>query len=170
MEFEELKQDVLGRAKKANACKDEYKRAYLAASRENLLQVIVDNIIWTYRVGMLDTSYMMEHFEDLFTSFNIYTTQAGRVDNASVVLLGTASVEAYGSSTVEACDSSTVRAYGSSTVRAYDSSTVEAYDESYIENRTNRKILPSSDYAIVKAYYEHRLYVKRGKFEIIEVE
>ena len=97
-------------------------------------------------------------------------------DSATVEACGSATVEAYDSATVKACDSATVKAYDSATVKAYDSATVEAcdsatvkaYDNSYVEDFTGN-IRPESDYAIVKDYYSHKIYIKKGKFEIIEV-
>ena len=69
---------------------------------------------------------------------------------------------------MDACGSSSVEACGSATVKAYDSATVKAYDDSYVEDRTDN-IRPESDYAIVKDYYNHKIYIRKGKFEIIEV-
>ena len=73
----------------------------------------------------------------------------------------TESIEAYGSATVEA--------YGSATVEAYGSATVEACDNSYVEDCTGN-INTVSDHGIVKDYYNHKIYIKKGKFEIIEIE
>ena len=88
--------------------------------------------------------------------------------SATVEAYDGATVEASGSATVEAYDSATVKAYGSATVEAYDSATVEAYENSYVEDCTGN-IRPESDYAIVKDYYSHKIYIKKGKFKIIEV-
>ena len=88
--------------------------------------------------------------------------------SATVEAYDSATVEAYDSATVEAYDSATVEAYGSATVKAYDSATVEAYGNSYVEDSTGN-IRPESDYAIVKDYYSHKIYIKKRKFEIIEV-
>ena len=88
--------------------------------------------------------------------------------SATVEAYDSATVEAYDSATVEAYDSATVKAYDSATVEAYDSATVKAYDNSYVEDCTGN-IRPESDYAIVKDYYSHKIYIKKGKFEIIEV-
>ena len=89
-------------------------------------------------------------------------------DSATVEAYDSATVKAYDSATVEAYDSATVKAYDSATVKAYDSATVKAYDDSYIEDCTGN-IRPESDYAIVKDYYNHKIYIKKGRFEIIEV-
>ena len=88
--------------------------------------------------------------------------------SATVKAYGSATVKAYGSATVEAYGSATVEAYDSATVKAYDSATVKAYDNSYVEDCTGN-IRPESDYAIVKDYHSHKIYIKKGKFEIIEV-
>ena len=90
-------------------------------------------------------------------------------DSATVKAYGSATVEACDSATVEACDSATVKAYGSATVEAYGSATVEAYDNSYVEDCTGN-INTVSDHGIVKDYYNHKIYIKKGKFEIIEIE
>ena len=97
--------------------------------------------------------------------------------SATVKAYGSATVEAYGSATVEACGSATVEACGSATVKAYDSAKVEAYgsakveayDNSYVEDCTGN-INTVSDHGIVKDYYNHKIYIKKGKFEIIEIE
>ena len=89
-------------------------------------------------------------------------------DSATVEACGSATVKAYDSATVKAYYSATVKAYDSATVKAYDSATVKAYDNSYVEDFTGN-IRPESDYAIVKDYYSHKIYIKKGKFEIIEV-
>ena len=89
-------------------------------------------------------------------------------DSATVKAYDSATVKAYDSATVKAYDSATVEAYNSATVEAYDSATVKAYDDSYIEDCTGN-IRPESDYAIVKDYYNHKIYIKKGRFEIIEV-
>ena len=98
-------------------------------------------------------------------------------DSATVNACGSATVEACGSATVEACGSATVNAYdsatvnacGSATVEAYDSATVKAYENSYVEDCTDN-IRPESGYAIVKDYHNHKIYIKKGKFEIIEID
>lgn len=52
---------------------------------------------------------------------------------------------------------------------ACGSATVKAYDNSYVEDCIGN-IRPQSDYAIVKDYYNHKIYIKKGKFEIIEID
>ena len=90
-------------------------------------------------------------------------------DSATVKAYGSATVEACDSATVEACDSATVKAYDSATVKAYDSATVEAYENSYVEDLTGN-IRPQSGYAVIKDYYNHKIYIKKGRYQIVEVD
>ena len=232
--FEELKKDLLERAKKHNACQDGYRMGLNAKSKQDLLKAITDNWYWVLSVSkMIDANYLENNFsEEELAEAGIYTRKehlsnaksfacgsatvkacgsatveacdsatvkaydsatVKAYDSATVKACGSATVEAYdsatveaydsatveacvsatvkayGSATVEAYDSATVKAYGSATVEAYDSATVEAYDNSYVEDCTGN-INTVSDHGIVKDYYNHKIYIKKGKFEIIEIE
>ena len=216
--FEELKEDLLERAKKHNACQDGYRMWLNAKSKQDLLKAITDNWDWVLNASkMIDANYLENNFsEEELAEAGIYTRKehisnaksfacgsatvkacgsatvkacgsatveaydsatVEAYDSATVEAYGSATVEAYGSATVkacgsatvEACGSATVEAYGSATVKAYDSATVEAYDNSYVEDCTGN-INTVSDHGIVKDYYNHKIYIKKGKFEIIEIE
>ena len=208
--FEELKEDLLERAKKHNACQDGYRMGLNAKSKQDLLKAITDNWYWVLSASkMIDANYLENNFsEEELAEAGIYTRKehtsnaksfacgsatvkacgsatVKACDSATVEACGSATVEAYGSATVKACDSATVEAYdsatveacGSATVEAYDSATVEAYgsatveacDNSYVEDCTGN-INTVSDHGIVKDYYNHKIYIKKGKFEIIEIE
>ena len=192
--FEELKEDLLERAKKHNACQDGYRMGLNAKSKKDLLEAITSNWFWVFRTSkMIDANYLEDNFsEEELSEAGIYTrkehasnTRAFACGSATVEAYGSATVEAYDSATVEAYDSATVKAYdsatveaygsatvkacGSATVEAYDSATVEAYDNSYVEDCTGN-INTVSDHGIVKDYYNHKIYIKKGKFEIIEIE
>ena len=208
--FEELKKDLLERAKKHNACQDGYRMGLNAKSKQDLLKAITDNWYWVLSTSkMIDANYLENNFsEEELAEAGIYTRKE-HISNAKSFACGSATVEAYDSATVEACDSATVKAYdsatvkaydsatvkaydsatveacdsatveaygsatveayGSATVKAYDSATVKAYDNSYVEDCTGN-INTVSDYGIVKDYYNHKIYIKKGKFEIIEIE
>ena len=149
-----------------------------AKSKQDLLKAITDNWHWVLRTSkMIDANYLEENFtEEELTEAGIYTRKE-HTSNAKSFACGSATVKAYGSATVEACGSATVEAYGSATVeaygsatvKAYDSATVKAYDNSYVEDCTGN-INTVSDHGIVKDYYNHKIYIKKGKFEIIEIE
>jgi hypothetical protein len=208
--FEELKKDLLERAKKHNACQDGYRMGLNAKSKQDLLKAITNNWYWVLSASkMIDANYLENNFsEEELAEAGIYTRKE-HTSNAKSFACGSATVEAYGSATVEAYDSATVKAYnsakveayGSATVKAYDSATVEAYDSatvkaydsatveaydsakveaygsatvkaydnSYVEDCTGN-INTVSDHGIIKDYYNHKIYIKKGKFEIIEIE
>ena len=200
--FEDVKEELLQRAREAGACQKGYKMGLEANSKQELLKAITANWWWVlYSVKIVDAKYLEENFtQDELNEAGIYTCGTHEIrtvsfacgsatvkaydsatvkacgsatvkayDSATVEAYDSATVEAYGSATVKAYDSATVKAYDSATVEAYDSATVEAYDNSYVEDITGN-IRPSGGFAIVKDYYNNKIYVKKGKFEIIEVE
>ena len=135
--FEELKEELLNRAKNANACQNGYRMGLDAQNKADLLKAITANWFWVLRdAKIVDARYLEENFtEEELSEAGIYTQKYHEVRTASF---------------------------------ACGSATVEAYDNSYIEDCTGN-IRPQSDYAIVKDYYSHKIYIKKGKFEIIEV-
>lgn len=160
--FEELKEDLLERAKKHNACQDGYRMGLNAKSKQDLLKAITNNWYWVLSASkMIDANYLENNFsEEELAEAGIYTRKE-HTSNAKSFACGSATVEAYGSATVKAYDSAKVEAYGSAKV--------EAYDNSYVEDCTGN-INTVSDHGIVKDYYNHKIYIKKGKFEIIEIE
>lgn len=152
--FEELKQELLSRAKNAGACTEGYRMGLESETKSDLLKAITANWRWVLRTAkIVDADFLEDNFtEEELTEAGIYTKGEHEVKTASF---------AFGNATV--------KAYGNATVEAFDSATVEAYGNSYIEDYTG-SIRPQSDYAIVKDYYNHKIYVKKGKFEIVEVD
>ena len=144
--FEELKEDLLERAKKHHACQDGYSMGLNAKSKQDLLKAITDNWYWVLSTSkMIDANYLEKNFtEEELTEAGIYTRKE-HTSNAKSFACGSATVEAYGSATVKACDNS------------------------YVEDCTGN-INTVSDHGIVKDYYNHKIYIKKGKFEIIEIE
>ena len=208
--FEELKEELLRRAKEAGACTAGYKMGLEANNKADLLKAITENWRWAFvSAKIINAEYLETNFtEDELNEAGIYTrgVHEARIkafacgsatvkaydsatvkaydsatveayDSATVKAYDSATVEAYDSATVEACGSATVEAYdsatveacGSATVKAYDSATVEAYDNSYVEDCTGN-IRPADGYAIVKDYFNEKIYIKKGKFEIIDHE
>jgi hypothetical protein len=172
MKFQELKDELLRRAKEINACERGYRQGLNSSNKSELLKAITDNFQWVFKNKVVDAKLLEENFTPMeLWEHGIYT--AGRAEARKAKLIfacGSATVEAFGSATVEACGSATVKAYGSATVKACGSATVKAYENSYVENCSQKEILPQSNYAIVKDHYAHKLYLKKGKFEIIEIE
>ena len=240
--FEEIKEELLLRAKKAGACQIGYAMGLRSQCKADILKAITDNWSWVLRTArIVDAEYLEDNFdEEDLAEAGIYTQKYHEVTTtsfacgsatveaydsatveacgsatveaygsatveaygsatvkayggATVKAYGSATVEAYGSATVEAYDSATVKAYGSATVKAYGSATVEAYDSatveaydsatvkaygsatvkacenSYVEDLTGN-IRPQSGYAVIKDYYNHKIYIKKGRYQIIEVD
>ncbi|UWF81800.1 MAG: hypothetical protein [Bacteriophage sp.] len=200
--FEEIKEELLLRAKKAGACQIGYAMGLRSQCKADILKAITDNWSWVLRTArIVDAEYLEDNFdeEDLAeagiytqkyhevttTSFACGSATVKAYGSATVEACGSATVEAYGSATVEAYDSATVKAYdsatvkaygsatveayGSATVEAYDSATVKAYENSYVEDLTGN-IRPQSGYAVIKDYYNHKIYIKKGRYQIIEVD
>ena len=102
---------------------------------------------------IVDAEYLEDNFdEEDLAEAGIYTQKYHEVTTTSF-----------------ACGSATVEAYDSATVEAYGSATVEAYENSYVEDLTGN-IRPQSGYAVIKDYYNHKIYIKKGRYQIIEVD
>ena len=160
--FEKIKEELLLRAKKAGACQIGYAMGLRSQSKADILKAITDNWFWVLRTArIVDAEYLEDNFtEEELTEAGIYTQKYHEVTTTSF---------ACGSATVEACGSATVEAYGSATVEAYGSATVEAYENSYVEDLTGN-IRPQSGYAVIKDYFNHKIYIKKGRYQIIEVD
>ena len=135
--FEELKEELLTRAKNAGACQSGYAMGLRSNTKADLLKAITENWFWVLRnAKIIDAEYLEDNFtEEELSQAGIYTKNTHEVRTASF-----------------ACGSATVK----------------AYENSYVEDCTGN-IRPESDYAIVKDYHNHKIYIKKGKFEIIEV-
>ena len=160
--FEEIKEELLLRAKKAGACQIGYAMGLRSQSKADILKAITDNWYWVLRTArIVDAEYLEDNFaEEDLAEAGIYTQKYHEVTTTSFAC-GSATVEAYGSATVEA--------YDSATVKAYDSATVKAYENSYVEDLTGN-IRPQSGYAVIKDYYNHKIYIQKGRYQIIEVD
>jgi hypothetical protein len=192
--FEKIKEELLLRAKKAGACQIGYAMGLRSQSKADILKAITDNWFWVLRTArIVDAEYLEDNFtEEELTEAGIYTQKYHEVtttsfacgsatmeaydsatveacDSATVKACGSATVKAYGRATVEAYDSATVEACGSATVKAYGSATVKAYENSYVEDLTGN-IRPQSGYAVIKDYYNHKIYIKKGRYQIVEVD
>ena len=160
--FEKIKEELLLRAKKAGACQIGYAMGLRSQSKADILKAITDNWFWVLRTArIVDAEYLEDNFtEEELTEAGIYTQKYHEVTTTSF---------ACGSATVEAYGSATVKAYGSATVKACGSATVEAYENSYVEDLTGN-IRPQSGYAVIKDYYNHKIYIKKGRYQIVEVD
>ena len=144
--FEEIKEELLLRAKKAGACQIGYAMGLRSQCKADILKAITDNWSWVLRTArIVDAEYLEDNFdEEDLAEAGIYTQKYHEVTTTSF-----------------AC--------GSATVEAYDSATVEAYENSYVGDLTGN-IRPQSGYAVIKDYYNHKIYIKKGRYQIIEVD
>ena len=135
--FEELKEELLIRAKNAGACQAGYAMGLRSNTKSDLLKAITENWFWVLRSAkIVDAKYLEDNFtEEELSEAGIYIRNTHEVRTVSF-----------------ACGSATVK----------------AYDNSYVEDCTGN-VRPQSDYAIVKDYHSHKIYIKKGNFEIIEV-
>ena len=161
--FSGIKQEILDRARRAEACRPEYGRAYAAEDMQGLCTVIKDNFNWCCRNGVIDAP-LLEKSKSDFAACDIYVnTDAERgfllCDNATVKACGNATVEACGNATVEACDNATVEACdnatveacGNAKVKAWNNAKVEACDNATVKAWSNAKV-KACDNATVEAY------------------
>lgn len=122
--------------------------------KADILKAITDNWSWVLRTArIVDAEYLEDNFdEEDLAEAGIYTQKYHEVTTTSF-----------------ACGSATVEAYDSATVKAYGSATVKACENSYVEDLTGN-IRPQSGYAVIKDYYNHKIYIKKGRYQIIEVD
>ena len=154
--FKELKEEIIKRAKAADACTSEYKRAYKSESFEELLQVIKDNFDFAVRRKVIDIE-LIKLYENEFNNNKIYGNidiSEGYllVDNATVRASGNATVRAWGNATVEAWDNATVEAWGNATVEAWGNATVRAWGNATVRASGNATVRASGN-AYITSYY-----------------
>ena len=100
--FEEVKEELLQRAKKAGACENGYRMGIKAENKEDLLKVITQNWWWVFvSAKIVDARYLEENFtQDELNWAGIYTCGTHEVKTTSFAC-GSATVEAYDSATVK---------------------------------------------------------------------
>ena len=156
LRFLELKQELLNRAHKANACKEQYSRACGAQTLEELMDVVKDNFIWAVNNGVLDGEFI-DKWSVEFNDSEIWHNQSVSsgyliaYGNATVEATGNATVRATGNATVRATGNATVEATGNATVEATDNATVEAYGNATVEATGNATVRATGN-ATVEAY------------------
>ena len=153
--FEAIKAEILNRAKIAQACTEQYRRAYTSKTLQELCGVIKDNFHWCFNNKVITSDLLLQYRED-FAQNDIFinaSVQSGFLlcDNATVKAYGNATVEAYGNATVEACDNATVKVRDNATVEAYDNAKVKVCDNATVEARDNATV-EARDNATVEAY------------------
>ncbi|MBP3511149.1 MAG: hypothetical protein J6K19_03810 [Prevotella sp.] len=91
--FKAIKKEILNRARAAQACREQYGRAYASETLQELCNVIKDNFNWCC-INRVLTAELLEQYEADFSENRIYVN----TDAAGGYLLayGNATVEAFG--------------------------------------------------------------------------
>ena len=142
--FEKFKEEILARAKAADACAEQYSRALHAETLDELLAVVRDNFLWAVNNDVIYGGFI-DKWKDEFAAGRIWhncdvedgylLATEGRFvawGNSFVAAWGNSSVAAWGNSSVVARDNSSVEAWGNSSVAARDNSSVVAWDNSSV--------------------------------------
>ena len=154
-DFEDIKAEILNRAKAAKACTEQYSRAYKSETLQELCSVIKDNFNWCFNNKVITSDLLIQYRKD-FAQNDIFINISVRCgfllcSNARVKALGNVTVEACDNATVEASGNATVKAYGNTTVEAWGNATVEAWDNAIVKAYSNAKVKAYGN-AKVKAY------------------
>lgn len=171
--FEELKQELLKRAKNAGACKEQYARAYKAGTLAQLMKVCGDNFQWACDNEVLNVDIITQYHDE----FAVGLIYANEDVTQGYLLCGNASVKAYGNASVVACDKASVEAYCDASVEAYDNASVKAYDNASVKAHDNAYI--TSFFTIEVKLFDNATYRIREnntiryanpeiKFELVE--
>lgn len=133
MEFKEFKEEILKRAKKADACNEQYKRAYRSENFKELLEVITDNFSYSCENKIIDCVLLEQVGQEVCNEGNLYFNTDCK-DGFLIV------------------ENSTVTARGNSTVTAWGNSYTLSFNT--IEHKISEK-------AILRYYYEDRILVPK---------
>ena len=153
--FNEIKTEILARAKEADACAEQYCRAYKSESLAELMQVVKDNFGWAY-IHEVITPSLIKKYRAEFAENNIrlnVDANSGFIlcHNAAVEASGDAAVFAWGNASVKAWGNAAVKAWGNAAVKAYDNAAVEASGDAAVEAWDNAAVFAWGN-AAVKAY------------------
>ena len=142
--FEELKKEILIRAHKAEACREQYGRAYGAETLDALMEVVRDNFNWCCNNGVLDGD-IIDRYKAEFNAGKIWHNETRvtdgmlLLDNSSAELWGNSRAVLLGNSRAELRDNSSavLRENSSAVLRdnssavLRDNSSAELWDNSY---------------------------------------
>ena len=183
--FKLFKEKFITDCKSNNACQSEFKRVLDSKNKNELLKVIFDNINWIYdEKKILTIDDLLNNFtQKQLTKVGLYIKYNSVINDLkkSIVLISSSpTIETWGSSspTIETLDSSspTIKTLDSSspTIETWDSSspTIETWDSSsisYLPYSNNLKILSQKGNSCINDLINHKLYIIKNKFEIIEL-
>ena len=153
--FKLFKEKFITDCKSNNACQSEFKRVLNSKNKNELLKVIFDNINWIYdEKKILTIDDLLNNFtQKQLTKVGLYIKYNSVINDLkkSIVLISS-------SPTIKTWDSS------SPTIETWDSSSI-----SYLPYSNNLKILSQKGNSCINDLINHKLYIIKNKFEIIEL-
>lgn len=75
--FQEIKTEILSRAKEAEACTEQYGRAYKSKNLAELMTVVKDNFHWACKNDVI-TEDIVAKYHDVFATHRIYCNEDAR--------------------------------------------------------------------------------------------
>ena len=175
MEFNEFKELIISRAKQADACQSEYKKALSAQTKEELLSVIAENASWCYSAKVIDIPTLNFYRSEELWAVGIYINYTGSVKGKCLVIGGkveareNSSVVARENSSVVARENSSVVAWGNSSVVAWGNSSVVAWGNSNTNCYNSADLHKVNDRATIKELQTGKIYFKKDAFTIVEL-
>ena len=170
--FEELKKEILIRAHKAEACREQYGRAYGAETLDALMEVVRDNFNWCCDNDVLDGD-IIDRYKAEFNAGKIWhnetrvtdgmllldnsravlldNSRAVLRDNSSAVLLDNSRAVLLGNSSAELLDNSRAVLRGNSSAVLLDNSRAVLLDNS-------RAVLRGNSYGMSYSIKECKLH------------
>ena len=171
--FEELKEEILSRARKAEACVDEYGRAYRAESLDALMEVVRDNFIWCCDKDVLDGD-IIDRYKAEFNAGNIWHNEARvtygilLLENSSAVLRGNSRAVLRGNSGAVLWGNSSAVLRGNSGAVLWGNSSAVLWENSRAVLRENSY---GTSYSIKECkLHDHAIYRIRDTNEIRYVD
>ena len=128
-EFEELKEELLKRAKEHHACTYQYRRALKAETWDQLMSVIRDNFTWASDARVL-TSKLISKYEKRFASYKIYANKS--VKGGFILVDGNTRIETTDATKVFALDNAEVVMRGKGWIKAMHHAKITAFDYTYM--------------------------------------
>ena len=133
--FEELKKEILIRAHKAEACREQYGRAYGAETLDALMEVVRDNFNWCCDNDVLDGD-IIDRYKAEFNAGKIWHNETRvtdgmlLLDNSRAVLWGNSSAVLRGNSSAVLRDNSRAVLWGNSSAVLRGNSSAVLWDNS----------------------------------------
>ncbi|MDR2291868.1 MAG: hypothetical protein LBE11_00135 [Prevotellaceae bacterium] len=175
--FEELKKDILERAKLNGSCIIEYRSAANANNLTTLMRVVKRNFVWCCQRDII-TGSMINKYQDMFNDSEIFYNQDVKygyllLDEGEKTACGNTYVFATNKSTINAdchamiiadksahviahndtfvtmLDTSTGRFYGRARVEVFGNTEIELNDSSTAYVYSNPKSIAGHDYSVI---------------------